>query len=241
MKPNYLKIKDSLNAMIDSEEFKVGERLPSEYEMARYFNVSRNTFRSAIKLLEQEGKILVKHGVGTFVTQPLIGIPSGLEKLQSVSNMISLAGLIEGEVKEKITYDQCNKEWAEKLNLKENTPIIILERIRTADERPVALTINIIPKFSVPGKLLSEKGHFKGSIFTFLEKQCNIYIVRAETEIIVPLDSDPYIKKLQVSQNTPILLLNQTHYDENNQGIFGALDYFRNDIFKFGVRRERMD
>lgn len=241
MIPSYLKIKEEIEKMIENKELAIGERLPSEYEMANYFNVSRDTFRSAVKLLEQEGKLLVKHGIGTFVIKPLSSIPSSLEKLQSMSSMIRIAGLKEGETKEEITKDQCNREWAEALDIKEGTSVIILERIRTANDEPVALTINIISKTSNLGRVLEQKGYLSGSLFTFLEKECNIHIIRADTEIIVPSKNDPNIKKLQITKDTPVLLLKQVHYDERNKPIFYALDYFRNDIFRFWIRRERIE
>lgn len=241
MLPSYLKIKSEIEKMIENREFKIGEKLPSEYEMANYFNVSRETFRSAVKLLEQEGKLLVKHGIGTFVIEPLSSIASSLEKLQSMSDMIRMAGLKEGEAKETIIRCNCNREIAEALSIKEDSSIVLLERIRTANEEPVALTINAIPYYTDIGKAVFDRGYISGSLFKFLEHELNIHIIRADTEIRIPSVNDANVAKLQVSKDIPILLLKQIHYDERNRPIFYALDYLRNDIFTFWIRRERLD
>lgn len=241
MIPSYLKIKLELENMIESKKLKIGEKLPSEYEMANYFNVSRETFRSAVKLLEQEGKLLVKHGVGTFVIEPLSSIASSLEKLQSMSEIIRMSGLKEGESKETIVKSIADEELAKALDIREGDSVVFLERVRTANEEPVALTINAIPYKTELGKVVYERSHISGSLFKFMEQELNIHIIRAVTEIRVPLNNDNNLPKLQLSRDVPILLLKQIHYDERNKPIFYSMDYLRNDIFNFWIKRERID
>lgn len=50
-----------------------GTLLPSERELAKRFGVSRTTLRSAIARLALEGRLEVRHGLGTFVTSPVAG------------------------------------------------------------------------------------------------------------------------------------------------------------------------
>lgn len=240
MKPSYLRIKDELDRMIQDKELKVGHRLPSEHEMAQHFKVSRETFRAAVKLMEEEGKLLVKHGVGTFVIEPLDSIPSSLEKLQSLSALIRLAGLQEGEMKETIRKVGAIPEYASALGINEGDEVIVIERVRTADGKPVAVTVTICNAKSPAGKYFGQKGHLEGSLFNLLEKALGIFIVRADTELRVPHGKDPHVKILQADRDTPVLLLKQIHYDERNIPIFYAYDYLRNDIFSFWVRRKRI-
>ncbi|MEN1760746.1 GntR family transcriptional regulator [Anoxynatronum sibiricum] len=241
MKPSYLRIRDELNRMIEDKQLEVGVRLPSEYEMASRFNVSRETFRAAVKLLEQEGKLLVKHGVGTFIIKPLESIPSSLEKLQSLTSMIRWAGLREGEMKETIRLIKSDTECAKALNLSEGAEVVVIERVRTADSEPVAVTVTIMDAESEAGCLVKKRQHLEGSLFTMLEEELGIFIVRADTEIRVPEGEDPHLSLLQLKNPTPVILLKQIHYDERNVPVFYAYDYLRNDIFSFRVRRERQD
>lgn len=235
----YQHIKQEIEKMIDNHLWKVGHKLPSEYELAKYFNVSRETLRAAIRLLEQESKLLVKHGIGTFVIKPLPVIPSRLEVLQSTGTMIKLAGLTETETKEMIGEVACKKEWAEVLNIPEGTGVIKVERIRYADGEAVAYSINIMPRELVGDAF--EQVDFSGSLFGFLEENCKIHIARADTELLVPLKQDKYVKRLQVEREaeTPVILMKQLHYDERNREVLYSFDYMRNDIFNFWVRRER--
>lgn len=224
--------------MIENKIWNVGEKLPSEYELAKHFSVSRETLRSAIKLLEQDGKLLVKHGVGTFVIKPLPGIPSRLEFLQSIGTMIKLAGLTETDSKEMIGEVDCTEEWAKTLNIEEGSQVVKVERIRYADGEAVTYSVNIMPKDLVGDAF--ERADFSGSLFNFLEKECSIHIAKADTELVVPPNKDKYVERLKNHQEeTPVLLMKQLHYDQQNREVLYSYDYLRSDVFQFWVRRER--
>jgi len=56
-----------LDELISSEDLQEGQRLPSEREMARLLGVSRPALREAVRVLEAQGKVVVRHGQGVFV------------------------------------------------------------------------------------------------------------------------------------------------------------------------------
>jgi DNA-binding FadR family transcriptional regulator len=62
-------IADMIQEMIDSQRLQVGDRLPSERELATLLNVNRATLREAIRILEQRGLVSMRVGSGTYVTQ----------------------------------------------------------------------------------------------------------------------------------------------------------------------------
>ena len=70
MLPAYIKIHDQIKKDIDDAVWEIGERLPSERDLAETFKVSRMTLRQAITLLVEEG-VLERHPVSSF----LIGVP----------------------------------------------------------------------------------------------------------------------------------------------------------------------
>lgn len=68
MLPAYMKIHDQIKKDIDEYRWAIGERLPSERDLAEQFAVSRMTLRQAVSLLVEEG-VLERHvGSGTFVS-----------------------------------------------------------------------------------------------------------------------------------------------------------------------------
>ncbi|MFC0272268.1 GntR family transcriptional regulator [Metabacillus herbersteinensis] len=237
MKPLYIRVKEMIAENIQGGKLKSGDRLPSEVVLATEFEVSRETVRSAIRLLEEEGKVYVRHGVGTFVVNPLPYTPSSLEKLMSVTSMIKYAGLEDGEKREKIKITQPLPEWSTLLQLQGDEEVIIHERIRTANDEPVVFSKNILPQNLVNESMIN-KGSI-GSLFNYLKEDCKIDIAKATTEIVVPLHTDRNCQKLLIHPETTVLLLKQLHYDYQNRPVLYSLDYFRNDIFKFTVNRTR--
>jgi len=66
----YQQIADRLREQIDTGALQPGERLPSEPDLVRQFEASRNTVRLAIALLTNQGLVVTRQGLGTFVTEP---------------------------------------------------------------------------------------------------------------------------------------------------------------------------
>lgn len=67
MKPVYILIMDYIKGKILSGELKPGDKVPSENELAKRFEVSRLTARKALERLEYEGIVTRIQGLGTFV------------------------------------------------------------------------------------------------------------------------------------------------------------------------------
>src|SRR5436309_3103221 len=80
----YRRIADDLREKIEAEELAPGSRLPTEADLQRRYNASRNTVRDAIKWLTTRGLVETRPGQGTFVTEritsfitTLTGDPAG--------------------------------------------------------------------------------------------------------------------------------------------------------------------
>ena len=74
MIPAYIQIHDQIKSEIDQKIWKIGERLPSERDLAEKFQVSRMTLRQAITLLVEEGVLERRVGSGTFITSTRIPV-----------------------------------------------------------------------------------------------------------------------------------------------------------------------
>jgi len=95
-RPLYLRIAATLRAEIDRGERAPGSWIPSIAELGRQFNASQLTVRRALGLLEDEGKISVQHGVGTWV---LDRQPDELDPLlDEVSRIRDLATSLIGRI-----------------------------------------------------------------------------------------------------------------------------------------------
>lgn len=99
------KIQRELRSLIlVKEQFKPGEKLPTENSLAKSFNVSRPMIREAIKALEAQGVLVTKHGSGTFVadypgfSNDPLGLADLKDKTPLLRNWYEARMAIESEV-----------------------------------------------------------------------------------------------------------------------------------------------
>ncbi|WP_428910753.1 GntR family transcriptional regulator [Niallia sp. Krafla_26] len=234
-KLRYLQVKEEIEKSIRNKELLPGQKLDSEPMLAKKFNVSRSTLREAIRMLQREGLLISKNGVGTYVSTKLNSIENPLNRLQSIGEMIQNVGYEAGETNIKIYQINPEDEWKTKLQLEESQQVTILERTRTADGNKVAFYYNIFPQHLI-GDVFNDG--FSGAIFDVLEKEANIKILSALTEICAV---DPSIERDQKAielLGNKIILLKQLHYSNANQPVFYSLDYLNTSIFKLTIKRD---
>jgi len=134
--PIFRKIIDRINAGIESGEFARGDAIPSEPELCKQFSTTRMTVRRAIDALVNEGKLFRVQGKGTFVSQ--LDLYKTYQKQGFSSNMRALGVHPSSYV---LLADQCegNAEVRQSLEMLPDEPIFCLQRIRMADESPIAI------------------------------------------------------------------------------------------------------
>ncbi|SDP02851.1 transcriptional regulator, GntR family [Nakamurella panacisegetis] len=71
-RPAYAQVRDQLRTLIDSGALPPGHRLPTERALAQLLEVSRITVRHATSALENEGRLIRRHGSGTYVAPPRV-------------------------------------------------------------------------------------------------------------------------------------------------------------------------
>src|SRR5690606_8698383 len=155
--------------------------------------------RDAMKLLEEEGFVIRRHGVGTFVhTRPLF--TSGIEKMDSVTDMIKKANMtpetiflsssVQLRTEDDVRIFQSNLE-----------EIIEIERIRTADGTPVVYCVDRLPYEYVKGSSI----HEIESIFQFLESKGKS--ITYAISYIIPTGYDESVSEiLECGPETALLL-----------------------------------
>lgn len=84
--PSAARLLGALRKMIEQGDWKPGERIPTERDLAQRFRSARNTVRRALKVLEDEGRIYREVGRGTFVTPSPRSHPDDLaRRIESAS------------------------------------------------------------------------------------------------------------------------------------------------------------
>ncbi len=93
--PVYLQISRAIKRSIALGSLRSGEQVPSVREVAEMLTVNPNTVAKAYQLLEREGIVLTRKGIGTFVADGDVSITES-ERRKAVSEKLDLA-LVEAE------------------------------------------------------------------------------------------------------------------------------------------------
>jgi GntR family transcriptional regulator len=134
-RPLALQVRDEISELIAERDLKPGDQLPGEAELAALFSVARTTVREALKLLEQDGQIDVRHGVGRFVAPTAVQWP--ITRLESVTEMMVAMGSPVTNRVISVGMEPASAEEAAALRQAVGSLVVRLERVRSIDRRPI--------------------------------------------------------------------------------------------------------
>ena len=145
--PLYTQLVGIIKRHISSGALAVGELLPSEAELCRTLDISRNTVRQAIGELEEEGLVVRKRGKGTFVADPTTN-RRGVR--YSFTTEVSSMGKSPSSTLVDFDVQVPSAAICEKMELKEGTPVYCFTRIRNVDGQPLILETSYYPQYIFP-------------------------------------------------------------------------------------------
>ncbi len=134
--PLYRQLFQYLNAAIDGRKFKPGDRIPSENELAKEFNISRVTIRRALQELAHQEKIISVPGKGCFVLQPKI---EPLTALTSFSENMRAQGYEPSYQDAVVTFVSPIKNIQSHLKVTDQEQVLHIHRMMLADGMPMAI------------------------------------------------------------------------------------------------------
>jgi GntR family transcriptional regulator len=205
-RPLYDQIKILLTQSLIGGEWKPGEAIPSEVELAQRYRVSQGTVRKAIDLLAAENILVRRQGKGTFVathTEPttqyrfLRIIPDGGEKVQPTTEFIDLRRL------------KASSEVGRALDLKSGTPVMSIRRVLVFGGRPVILDEVVLSAALVPGLTMERIQESKGSIYSFFETAYGLRMIRAEERLTAVPANEFAARHLRVRKGAPLLCVDR--------------------------------
>ena len=140
--PLYFQVASRLQQLIENGELPVGGRLENEVELADRLGVSRPTMRRAIGYLVERGMLVRKRGVGTQIVHPKVRRPVELSSLYD--DLVKAGQRPRTEIK-LLEIRPAPDAIAEALGIPFGSEINWLERLRYADDEPLALMHNAVP------------------------------------------------------------------------------------------------
>ena len=120
------------------------KKLPPEVELAGQLGVSRTLLRDCLAILEREGFISRKHGVGTVINKHVLDVETRMDLEKEFLDMVKDAGYQAEIASVKAEKADCDRETADKLKLGPGEPIFRVDRLITADRRPAIYCVDHI-------------------------------------------------------------------------------------------------
>jgi len=229
------RLRDELAQLLHTATLRPGDRLPGETELAARHGVGRSTVREALKLLEQEGLVVSERGRGWFVaTLAALHVERPITRFESMSTM--LAGLGYRSVCTVLSVQEQPADDAVRtaLDLPAGEPVIRLERLRSADDRPLVYAVETIPRRCLPGPL--QHVDWSASLTGLLGAQGfpTTSSVAALTAAQLPDDAE---QRYSLAGLGPWLLITETAVTPTGLPVIHSAGYHRGDCFRFNVVR----
>jgi GntR family transcriptional regulator len=229
-----LAVRDDLAHRIASGQIAPGDRLPPEPDLANELGVSRATLREALRSLEEDGFVTRRRGAGTFAAhRPRLR--NNLDVNFGVTQMIRAAGMRPGTGSVEAREEAAGIEEAHALELEPGEAVLVLERVRTADDRPVVLSRDVVPASLLPERSLGRLA--TGSVYEVLAREAG-RAVHHGVVTIEPARADRRLAKaLRVKTGALLLYLRQVDYDREGVPVLLSHEHHVADAFEFSVVR----
>lgn len=229
--PLYSQLIDILIREIQSD-MQEDEKMLSEREICKKYDVSRTTVRQAFQELEREGYIYIKHGKGAFVAsnkfnQNLQGFYSFTEEMKKLGKKPS-SKVIKFEI---IT---CNNDIAKKMKLENEDLVYKFSRLRIADDEKMMLETTYVPYNLFPG--ITKDDLNKTPLYDIFRDRFNTVVEYAEEVFIPVLTNEDEAEKLNITVGSPSLKISRYAYNISDKVIEYTISIARGDKFKYNIK-----
>lgn len=214
--PLYQQIKGLILHSLQHGEWKPGEAIPSEIELAARFRVSQGTVRKAIDELAAENLVTRRQGKGTFVsTHTERQVQYRFLKLLPDEGDASVEGPAQRTILE-CRRARASVEVARILALRAGDPVIQIKRILSFTGVPTILEDIWLPGQAFKGLTAEQMAHYQGPTYAMFEIDFGVRMVRAEEKIRAVLPDETQAQWLNVTCSTPLLSVERLAYTYND-------------------------
>lgn len=238
-RPRYLTatklVSEQIREAIMKGDLAPGDQLPPETELVEMFGVSRGTLRESLRMLEEQGLIIRQHGKGTFVrSRPIL---KNLSVNYGITDMIASAGYTPGTARLDLREGTADADTAKSLEIPPGSEMIVVERTRTADGRPVVFSIDMFPKSLLPVSLEDLQCLRERSIYEYFQTEWGLSIHHGVARLApVAADKEP-ARRLGIREGLPLLYILQVDYLSDERPILLSHEYHVPGAFEITVYR----
>ena len=225
-RPLYEQIKILLTQSLIAGEWRPGESIPSEIELAGRFRVSQGTVRKAIDELAADNILVRRQGKGTFVAthaEPQVRhrflrvIADGGEREPVESRLIECrrgkAPVLVGKA----------------LGLKAGSATVCVKRLLIFSGRPIIFDEIVLPEPMFKGLNAEKITAYKSSYYNLYESQYGVRMIRAEERLKAVFADPETTELLQVKTGAPLLRVDRIAYTYDDRPVEWRRGYCNTD------------
>jgi GntR family transcriptional regulator len=231
--PLHHQVYEDLRAALDAGEWRPGDLLPPERQLAARYGCSLITVRRALSELAREGRLERTRGRGTTVLRPRI--ERDFAGTMSFSEEMQDRGLDPETRLVAARPESAGEHVASALGIEAGSPTLYVERLRMADGEPLLLEQVHLPAERFPGLLASDLEH--GSLYDLLTVRYGTRIARARESLEPVLLRAREAGLLAQRPRTPALLIQGITFSSDGQPVEFARSYVRGDRTRYYIER----
>jgi GntR family transcriptional regulator len=228
------RVRDELAARMSTGSIPPGSKLPPEPALAEELGVSRPTLREALRSLEEDGLVTRTSGAGTYAThRPRLR--NNLDVNFGVTDAIAASGMRPGTVETIVHSEGASAEQAQALDLEPGDPVVVLERVRAADDRRVVFSRDVVSAARISsGELTSMP--LDGSLYDLFEHHG--HAVAHGVVTVEPQRADRAMaRRLRIKTGALLLYLRQVDYGREGEPLLLSHEHHVAEAFEFTVVR----
>lgn len=198
--PLHYQVEELIRELIEQPNYKKGEFLPAEVDLAKQLGVSRNTIRQATNKLEYEGLIIRKKGYGTKVAEK--SLTTHLDSWHSFTQEMNENGIAFTNFLIKAEWIECDQKIAGFFNIPEQTKVVKLSRLRGDENGPFVYFESVFhPRIGI-----TPEANFNMPLYELLENKFNIHATISRERIKARLATKITAGYLKITTGEPIMV-----------------------------------
>lgn len=205
--PLYLQIKALLEKSLETREWRPGEAIPSEIDLARRYKVSQGTVRKAIDALAADNLVVRRQGKGTYVA-------THTEERSSVARFLRIRRNDGGPVTPvsrllDVKRAKAGADIVRLLALKPGDAVLVLRRVLDYSGEPVVFDEITLPAALFRGLTKARYDAYRGSMYSFFESQFGVRMLKAEEKIRAVAADAATARILGIETGEPLLAVDR--------------------------------
>jgi GntR family transcriptional regulator len=206
-RPLYVQVRERLVERIRSGDWKPGQLIPNEFEIAAEFGVSQGTARKAISELAAEGLVLRRQGRGTFVVEH-----TPAHVLFRFFNVFDdgRVAVIPDSRDATSSLAQADRDERAALGLEPTARVIRITRTRTRNGTPFIRETISLPEAPFPG--LVDRPEVANTLYDLFQKEYGILVMRTDDRLSAVAADAQTAMTLGIPPGTPLLRIARTAF-----------------------------